>query len=117
MPYFYTSRFSHWSKLDGDGNLSWGPDALLTPTGEAQAVSARIAWKKELENGVPLPTKFIVSPHRRALDTFKITFLEAAEDENYLLYGYQGKAVIFEVRLRLSSTWVGNSRTGLLECS
>ena len=34
MSYFYTPRFSHWSKLDSDGNLTWGPDALLTPTGE-----------------------------------------------------------------------------------
>ncbi|KAF8064320.1 histidine phosphatase superfamily [Lyophyllum atratum] len=62
-----------WSKLDGDGVLVWGPDAELTPNGEAQAAVARDAWRREREAGIPLPGRFYVSPLSRALRTLEIT--------------------------------------------
>ena len=64
----------HWSKLNGDTDISWGPDPLLTPLGELQAQQARNAWKAELPLGVPVPQRWYSSPLKRALDTWKITF-------------------------------------------
>lgn len=90
-------EYSYWSKLDGDGNITWGPDALLTPTGEAQAADARTAWKQELTHGAPLPTVFLSSPLRRALDTWKITFVESPEREKPVLNFERRKTLIYEV--------------------
>ncbi|KAF5376677.1 hypothetical protein D9615_007908 [Tricholomella constricta] len=63
----------YWSKLNGDGDLVWGPDAELTDLGKSQATSAHEAWKNELAAGIPLPGKFYVSPLTRALQTLEIT--------------------------------------------
>ncbi|CCE81888.1 Piso0_002567 [Millerozyma farinosa CBS 7064] len=59
----------HWSKLTGDGELVWGPDPLLTATGEAQARSNQAALREEIAEGLALPTKWFVSPFSRAIDT------------------------------------------------
>ncbi|KAI0712526.1 phosphoglycerate mutase-like protein [Earliella scabrosa] len=67
----------YWSKLDGDGEIVWGPDAELTQTGIEQAVAAREAWKTERAYGVPLPQKHYGSPLSRALHTFDETFVKA----------------------------------------
>ncbi|TFK38871.1 phosphoglycerate mutase-like protein [Crucibulum laeve] len=64
----------YWSKLNGDGEIIWGPDPLLTPVGEQQAVDAQVAWKVELPFGIPLPDKLYSSPLTRALKTCEITF-------------------------------------------
>lgn len=69
--------YSYWSKLDGDGELTWGPDALLTPLGQSQALNAKAAWETELNAGIPVPQKFYSSPLRRALDTWTLTFTGA----------------------------------------
>ncbi|KAF7799001.1 hypothetical protein EIP86_010231 [Pleurotus ostreatoroseus] len=65
----------HYSKLNGDAELTWGPDPLLTPLGCAQAADARELWRVERQYGVPVPEVHFLSPLRRALDTWKITFL------------------------------------------
>ncbi|KIP07162.1 hypothetical protein PHLGIDRAFT_35565 [Phlebiopsis gigantea 11061_1 CR5-6] len=65
---------AHWSKLNGDDELVWGPDSQLTALGETQADEAHAAWKAELPFGVPVPEKCFASPHKRALDTWKRTF-------------------------------------------
>lgn len=64
----------YWSKLDGDGNITWGPDPELTPLGAEQAKRNNIAWKKQIEKKVPLPHSFYVSPFTRALDTYYHTW-------------------------------------------
>ncbi|KAL0567180.1 putative phosphoglycerate mutase pmu1 [Marasmius crinis-equi] len=64
----------YWSKLDGDGEIVWGPDAELTPTGEDQARAVNVAWKDELEFDIPLPKKRYSSPMTRALSTYNLTF-------------------------------------------
>lgn len=64
----------YWSKLNGDGNITWGPDPDLTPLGEEQAKRNNIAWKKQIEKGVPLPQSFYGSPFKRALDTYRYTW-------------------------------------------
>lgn len=60
--------------VNGDGELTWGPDPLLTPLGESQARDAHKAWKAETPAGIPTPEKCFCSPLRRALDTWKDTF-------------------------------------------
>jgi len=63
-----------WSLLDGDGELTWGPDPHLTPIGEEQARSAHAAWKRELLRGAPIPQRFYCSPLSRAIRTLELTF-------------------------------------------
>jgi broad specificity phosphatase PhoE len=64
----------YWSKLDGDGELAWGPDPDLTDTGKDQAAMAHTSWIEELAFGLPLPEKLYCSPMTRALQTHAITF-------------------------------------------
>ncbi|KZV83932.1 phosphoglycerate mutase-like protein [Exidia glandulosa HHB12029] len=59
--------------LEGDNEIKWGPDPLLTPVGLEQAKTAHEAWKKYTP---PKPDAFFCSPHRRALRTCAITFPE-----------------------------------------
>ncbi|KAG9089799.1 hypothetical protein FS749_001052 [Ceratobasidium sp. UAMH 11750] len=66
----------YWSKLNGDGNMTWGPDAELTDLGKQQARLAHNTWATELakKDPVPLPTKLFSSPMSRAASTLDITF-------------------------------------------
>ncbi|KIM83493.1 hypothetical protein PILCRDRAFT_6923 [Piloderma croceum F 1598] len=66
----------YWSKLNGDGELVWGPDPDLTDVGIRQAKEAHAAWEAErkLEVGIPLPEKLYCSPMTRAMHTHIITF-------------------------------------------
>ena len=63
-----------WSLLDGDGNITWGPDAELTPLGIQQAQNLSTEWKSQSKDGIPLPQSFFVSPLTRATDTLNLTF-------------------------------------------
>ncbi|CAE6434468.1 unnamed protein product [Rhizoctonia solani] len=68
---------NHWSKLNGDGRITWGPDAKLTPLGKTQAREVNELWKKELSrpgDPIPIPTKLFSSPLARALATLDLTF-------------------------------------------
>ncbi|EIM92820.1 phosphoglycerate mutase-like protein [Stereum hirsutum FP-91666 SS1] len=68
------NTYRHWALLNGDDQITWGPDPILTPLGEEQARTAHAAWKTELANGLTLPQKFYCSPMARALRTHTITF-------------------------------------------
>ncbi|KAF8064321.1 histidine phosphatase superfamily [Lyophyllum atratum] len=72
----------YWSKLNGDGELVWGPDPELTTLGKGQAVDAHDAWEAELAFGIPLPQKLYSSPMTRALKTCEVTFNGLLSDEN-----------------------------------
>ncbi|KAG5638095.1 hypothetical protein H0H81_001862 [Sphagnurus paluster] len=63
----------YWSKLNGDGDIVWGPDPELTDLGVTQAAAAHDAWKTEIKAGIPLPGRYYVSPLTRALKTLEIT--------------------------------------------
>lgn len=65
---------SHWAHLDGDGSTRWD-DALLTELGTAQAGRAHQFWADQmrLQHMLP-PQKYYTSPHRRCLQTARITF-------------------------------------------
>ncbi|KLO14287.1 phosphoglycerate mutase [Schizopora paradoxa] len=64
-----------WAALEGDGEITWGPDPNLTPLGVDQAKEAHKLWEVETSRfGLPLPARFFCSPLTRALETFTITF-------------------------------------------
>ncbi|KAF7167371.1 hypothetical protein CNMCM5623_000669 [Aspergillus felis] len=63
----------YWSLLDGDDNGTW-VDARLTPVGIAQAETAHRAWETQIENKIPFPQSYYVSPLNRCLATASITF-------------------------------------------
>ncbi|KAH8834772.1 histidine phosphatase superfamily [Flagelloscypha sp. PMI_526] len=65
----------YWSKLNGNGTITWGPDAELTDLGKVQAEAARALYNDELTNAsLPIPSHFYTSPLTRAMDTHDITF-------------------------------------------
>jgi len=66
----------YWSKLDGDGTLVWGPDALLTPLGVQQAEAVHDKWLSEITSEIPVPTVFYSSPLTRASRTLEITWTD-----------------------------------------
>lgn len=72
--YGQTEWDNYWSKLNGDGNIVWGPDPELTPLGSEQAKRNNIAWKKQIDKHIPLPQSFYVSPFTRATDTYHLTW-------------------------------------------
>lgn len=65
-----------WGRLTGNSTITWGPDAKLTPNGIEQAKGVNAVWMNEMQNGggIPLPTALFVSPLRRALFTFNMSF-------------------------------------------
>lgn len=63
-----------WSLLNTDGNITWGPDALLTPLGTQQALTMGTAWKNQSAQGAPLPESFYSSPLSRSSDTLALTW-------------------------------------------
>jgi len=74
-----------WSKKNGNGEITWGPDAKLTPLGEAQARGVNEVWKAELarlDDPIPIPTKLFSSPLARALATTDITFKDVIPKDN-----------------------------------
>lgn len=65
---------SKWNRLDTDGEIVWAPDPPLTDMGVAQAKCNNEAWKREVAEGAPIPTRFYLSPLRRSCDTCLITW-------------------------------------------
>ncbi|KAI7940008.1 hypothetical protein MJO28_013660 [Puccinia striiformis f. sp. tritici] len=63
----------YWSEKNTDGELIWGPDARLTEQGKREARLASKAWKLQLDNDIPFPQLFILSPLSRAIETMRIT--------------------------------------------
>lgn len=76
---------NHWSKLNGDGEIVWGPDPLLTELGTSQARENQAQWKEELVNNkhknksLIRPTKWFVSPLSRSIDTLINTWDEIVD--------------------------------------
>lgn len=63
----------YYSLQNGDANITWF-DAHLTTTGLKQAQVAHDAWKTQLQQKVPFPQSFYVSPLHRCLQTADVTF-------------------------------------------
>ncbi|KAJ5692944.1 hypothetical protein N7462_002367 [Penicillium macrosclerotiorum] len=63
----------YWSLLDGDEYGTW-VDAHLTELGIAQAQTAHEAWAQQIENDIPAPESYYVSPLHRCCQTAQVTF-------------------------------------------
>jgi broad specificity phosphatase PhoE len=63
-----------WSVLNGDGNLTWGPDPELVQDGYTEADSVHSIWTTELGAGLRMPRTNYCSPLTRCLVTNTITF-------------------------------------------
>lgn len=59
--------------MNGNGIVTWD-DARLTEVGKAQARTIHNAWAKQIENKIPPPESYYVSPLNRCLSTARITF-------------------------------------------
>lgn len=70
----YTSRSSYWSRLNGNGTITWGPDGEISPLGVKQAEKVHDLWKRESYAHIPIPTRVFSSPLSRAAHTLRITF-------------------------------------------
>ncbi|KXN88387.1 putative phosphomutase PMU1, partial [Leucoagaricus sp. SymC.cos] len=64
----------YWARTNGDGEVTWGPDADLTAVGIIQALHIKTEWEREQAFGIPLPDKIYTSPLTRALRTCNIAF-------------------------------------------
>lgn len=64
----------YYSKLNGDGEIVWGPDPELTQLGKNQALENGKQWKKEIADGCQPPTAWVVSPLSRSIDTLILTW-------------------------------------------
>lgn len=63
-----------WHNMTGDGEIVWGPDPMLTDLGINQAKENNAAWKKQIADGAPVPSKFYVSPLQRSCHTLVYTW-------------------------------------------
>ncbi|OQO07019.1 hypothetical protein B0A48_07585 [Cryoendolithus antarcticus] len=68
---------AHWSKLEGNGTVIWA-DAELTDIGEGQAREAGKFISKLLDEGMPVPKRWEVSPLRRCCHTSALTWANMA---------------------------------------
>ncbi|KIO23881.1 hypothetical protein M407DRAFT_77591, partial [Tulasnella calospora MUT 4182] len=77
----------YWSLQNGNGTITWGPDAELTELGMEQARMAHTRWVAELDagGGVPLPTKIYSSPLSRAGKTLEITFRDVSNERPLIM--------------------------------
>ncbi|EDU45207.1 phosphoglycerate mutase family protein [Pyrenophora tritici-repentis] len=63
----------YYSALDGADGLTWA-DAHLTSVGELQAKDVADLWAQQLNEGIPVPETFYVSPLTRTIQTADISF-------------------------------------------
>ncbi|KAG9004068.1 hypothetical protein FRB90_011057 [Tulasnella sp. 427] len=99
-----------WGRKNGNGTITWGPDAQLTDNGVAQAERVHSLWQRELERGggIPLPTALYVSPLVRALHTFQITFAGILDStsEPLIIENLRDSYGLRTADLRHNKTWI-----------
>ncbi|KAF9034323.1 phosphoglycerate mutase [Panaeolus papilionaceus] len=64
----------YWSKLNGDGEIVWGPDPQLTPLGISQAEDIQRVMLQESKEGLEKPQKRYCSPLTRAMHTCRTMY-------------------------------------------
>lgn len=74
-----------WSKLNGDTDLTWGPDANLTTLGKQQADDMHDRWKRESMSGLSWPVSKYSSPLSRTLMTAQRSLNITDSDEVMVL--------------------------------
>lgn len=74
MCVFVNIKKCYWSKLDGNGTITWA-DAHLTATGIQQVEQAQAFWYQQITTEkIPVPESYYTSPLSRCLATANITF-------------------------------------------
>ncbi|KAL2073622.1 hypothetical protein VTL71DRAFT_10948 [Oculimacula yallundae] len=76
----------YWSLQSGNSTSTWS-DALLTPLGESQALSANAFWRLQIsDQKIPTPETFYTSPLLRCLATANLTFsgLDLPKDRPFI---------------------------------
>ncbi|CAH2350552.1 putative probable phosphoglycerate mutase ARB_03491 [[Candida] railenensis] len=63
-----------WYGLTTDGEVTYAPDPMLTELGINQAKENNAAWKEQVAQGCPIPSKFYVSPLQRSCHTLVHTW-------------------------------------------
>lgn len=80
--YGTTAWDCYWAMQPGNSTATW-EDALLTPTGEGQALKANAFWQSQIANQhIPLPQSYYVSPLKRCLATASLTFTGLTVPDN-----------------------------------
>ncbi|KAL7007040.1 putative phosphoglycerate mutase pmu1 [Cystobasidiomycetes sp. EMM_F5] len=72
----------YWGTVNGNGNLTWGPDAALTPNGTAEGLANNAAWKQQIQAGITLPQSFYSSPMQRSMQTLNYTWSDIVLNQN-----------------------------------
>lgn len=71
----------HWSHLDGDGQVIWA-DSQLNEDGVEQAKALGRFWSDAVANEkVPIPGTIYTSPLTRCLETTRLVFAKAVEEQ------------------------------------
>lgn len=96
----------YWSKVNTDGNMTWGPDAQLTPLGEDQARRVHRAWKREILANAPVPPVLYSSPLSRAASTCEITYEGLADSRPVFMEELRETIGVHTCDKRHSKTWM-----------
>ncbi|GAA5953458.1 hypothetical protein JCM8115_000531 [Rhodotorula mucilaginosa] len=96
----------YWSKVNTDGNMTWGPDAQLTPLGEDQARRVHRAWKRETLANAPVPPVLYTSPLSRAASTCEITYGGLADSRPVFMEELRETIGVHTCDKRHSKTWM-----------
>ncbi|KIK63609.1 hypothetical protein GYMLUDRAFT_196337 [Collybiopsis luxurians FD-317 M1] len=96
----------YWSKLNGDGEIVWGPDPQLTALGEEQAQIASQEWKNESEFGLSVPPTRYCSPMTRAMKTYLITFGKTTESPAIIVENFREEYGEHTCDKRNSRSWI-----------
>ncbi|GAA5980573.1 hypothetical protein JCM10908_001693 [Rhodotorula pacifica] len=96
----------YWSKVNTDGNMTWGPDAQLTPLGKEQANRVHRTWKKEALADAPVPTARYSSPLSRAASTCEITYSNLTSQRPIFVEELRETIGVHTCDKRHSKTWL-----------
>ncbi|ODN83924.1 phosphoglycerate mutase [Cryptococcus wingfieldii CBS 7118] len=72
-----------WALLNGNGELTWGPDPFLTPLGVSQAQAVNDTWRKEAPLGAPVKSgemRWYCSPMTRTGETMETSWKDVLEE-------------------------------------
>ena len=77
-----TKQQSYWSKLEGDGTVTWS-DAKLVPEGIQQATDLSAIWAETVNKAkLPLPGTLYTSPLARCLETTRLVFSDLVQSQD-----------------------------------
>ncbi|BGP52917.1 putative phosphoglycerate mutase pmu1 [Rhodotorula sphaerocarpa] len=102
----------YWSKVNGDGNMTWGPDARLTEIGIEQAKRVHRAWKAQALARAPVPSSLFSSPLSRAASTGEITFAGLSSVKPIFMETIRETIGVHTCDKRHSKTWLAQEYSG-----